>query len=109
MAHDDDDELWDDDELDEPPDEIPEPSEFPDEDESVREILLGLGITSYDMILVDFENVDLSNLRGQRFDTFGEAVTYLADIGVITFSDIVEMPDGSFGTVTEDCSNPPCN
>lgn len=76
----------------------PEEAETPS-DEFISSILREVGIDGYDSIVIDFTDADPSELRGQRFDTIEEAIIYLYDIGILSFSEIVEFDDDTFGYV----------
>jgi hypothetical protein len=65
----------------------------------VRDILADLGVDSYDQIIVQFDDIDPGDLRGQRFDTFEEVILFLNDIGILSFSEVVDMGDEGFGFV----------
>lgn len=94
---DDDDEWW------REPQEDKEP---PDID--VQSLLREMGIDGYEGIIVDFNDINPEELRGQRFDTLDEAIIFLHEIGVLNFGSVVEMDDGTYGVTIDDCTNPPC-
>lgn len=75
------------------------------EREFIKEIFGTYGIRSIGEILVDFDAVaDVSSLRGNRFSSFGEALTWLHDIGVLAFSKVVYLGDDEFGAAIPDDS-----
>lgn len=54
-----------------------------------KDVLDSLGIEEFDEIIFDIKDVDVENLRGNRFESLGEALTYLFDSGILRFSGIV--------------------
>jgi hypothetical protein len=54
-----------------------------------REVLDAMGIESFDAILLDATERDLENMRGNRFESLQEAITYLFDAGILQFSGVV--------------------
>lgn len=83
-----------DDDEDSPPqgDFSPEPSTA---EKAFLEELLGVyGIKDFNEITINFTNdIDPTELRGDRFATLAEAIMYLHDIGVLGFSNIVYYED----------------
>lgn len=95
----------DDDDLEPEEDWKPEEPQFTSE--LARLIYEEYGVVDYEGVIVDIESVNLSDLRGQRFDTLEEAVLWLLQIGLFAFSHVTQIED-VFGVEVPPCSNPPC-
>lgn len=54
-----------------------------------REVLDTFGISSFDEIFFTRDTATLEGLRGNRFDSFEDAIWYLFDSGVLRFSGVV--------------------
>lgn len=66
--------------------------EFSDSDpyeQIERDVLDSLGIEGFDEIILDVSDAQAENLRGNRFESLQEAVTYLFDSGILRFSSVV--------------------
>jgi len=61
--------------------------------EAEQDILDTLGIEDYDSILLDPTTLEPDELRGNRFSSLQEAITYLFDAGILRFSGVV-MQEG---------------
>jgi hypothetical protein len=60
----------------------------------LREIMETYGIVDFNEIVVDLTAVpNPQDIRGIRFSTLEEAVTFLFDIGVLSFSQVVTIDD----------------
>lgn len=75
----------DDDDLDDITRGIPFPSEFEDGDPIDEELLNPLDY------LMDIDSVDPTNIRGIAFATLEECISWMQEIGVISFSSAVYM------------------
>lgn len=64
-------------------------SDFDPFERAEREVLDTFGISSFDDIFVTRDEATLEGLRGNRFDSFEDAIWYLFDSGVLRFSGIV--------------------
>lgn len=76
------------------------------ESAALQGILREMGIDDASEVLVNLADIDPANLRGQRFDSIEEAIYYLYEIGVLAFSDIVEMEDGTYAPLIGDSTRP---
>lgn len=73
----------------------PENSDFVDDGAiTTRDILDALGIDRFEEIIVSLDEVENpSEIRGNRFATIEEAIFFLYDIGVVSFSQVVYFDD----------------
>lgn len=55
-------------------------------------------LSVYDWV-VDFSDVNLEELRGDRFTTLGDAIIYLYEVGILDFADIFIDQDGLYSYV----------
>lgn len=53
-----------------------------------REVLDTFGIEDFDEILFEPSELDIENLRGNRFESIQDAVMYLFDSGILRFSGV---------------------
>lgn len=58
-------------------------------EQATEDIMDNLGIDSFDDIVLDIGDADIESLRGNRFETLEEAITYLFDAGILRFSGVV--------------------
>lgn len=54
-----------------------------------REVLDTFGIEDFDEIIFEPDEIDVENLRGNRFESIQDAIMYLFDAGVLRFSGVV--------------------
>ena len=66
-------------------------------DAIVEEVLDRLGVEDFTGITVDFGNVNVENLRGNRFANLTDAIVYLAEAGIFSFGDVTLDDDGEIG------------
>lgn len=55
------------------------------------------GIDDYYELVIDLEKADASNIRGQVFYSVEEALQWLFDLGLLSFSRVVETVDPETG------------
>lgn len=71
--------------------------------EEARAILASLGIADAQEIIIDFSSLEHpEDIRGLRFVSLEDAINFLIEIGVLSFSNVVPLPDGTFGVVIGD-------
>lgn len=103
---------WDDEEEENPMRDLPG---WSDEEEiedpyvkATEDIMDNFGIESFEDIILDFGDIDPDTIRGNRFETLQEAITYLFDSGVLRFSGVTVVDD-EIEIFIDDCTQPPCN
>lgn len=55
------------------------------------------GVESLGDIIIDVESVNAENLRGNRFSNLVDAIVYLHEAGILSFSDVALYEDGEIG------------
>jgi hypothetical protein len=87
--------FWDDDEWGDYDGDNPPPLAFDEPDDgrpSIQEILEDLGRSDIGQIVVNLRDVeDASLIRADRFSSVEDAIYFLYDLGVLSFSDVVEI------------------
>jgi hypothetical protein len=84
---------WDGEEEENPFRDLPGWDDTPElEDPYVKateDIMDTLGIESFDDIIFDLGDIEPDTLRGNRFESLEDAITYLFDSGLLRFSGVV--------------------
>lgn len=74
----------------------------PDPQEQVlNEVLDQLGVNSFGEVIVDFGNVDVENLRGNRFTNIVDALVYLGQAGILQFGEVTLDDEGEIGVAID--------
>lgn len=71
--------------------------------EEARALLASLGIGDAQEVIIDFSSLEHpEDMRGLRFVSLEDAINFLVEIGVLVFSNVVPLPDGTFGVIIGD-------
>lgn len=62
-----------------------------------NEVFAALNIDDFDGLLIRDTDVDVTHLRGNRFESIREAILYLSDSGMLAFSQVVLFWNGEVG------------
>lgn len=69
--------------------------------EVLEDVLDRLGVDDFDGIIVDFQDVNVENLRGNRFVSLSDALVYLHEAGILSFGSATINDEGEIGVEIE--------
>jgi hypothetical protein len=88
--------------------ELPSEEPLSEYEQALRDVLDSLGLSNIE----DFHPIAQGDaehpedIRGDRFESLGDALIFLASIGVIDFSEVIDFGDGTYGVEIGDSGQP---